>query len=51
MERPRLLELLERKRMWLILHRIDAWCVGLVDPLAPDEKPVLVDVFSWKPNS
>ena len=29
---------------------VDAWCIGLVDPVA-DESPVLVDHFSWRPNS
>jgi hypothetical protein len=28
---------------------IDAWCIGLVDPLDPGERPVLVDQFSWRP--
>lgn len=27
---------------------VDGWCIGLEDPLAPDEKPVLVDAFSWE---
>lgn len=27
---------------------IDGWCLGLVDPLAKDSQPVLVDQFSWK---
>ena len=26
---------------------IDAWCIGLVDPLRTGERPVLVDHFSW----
>jgi len=26
---------------------VDVWCIGLEDPLAPDEKPVLVDAFEW----
>ncbi|HVU04744.1 MAG TPA: hypothetical protein VHE30_23490 [Polyangiaceae bacterium] len=26
---------------------IDGWCLGLVDPLAKDEQPVVVDTFSW----
>jgi hypothetical protein len=29
--------------------RVDAWCLGLVDPLS-DEKPVLVDSFTWFPR-
>jgi hypothetical protein len=29
---------------------IDAFCIGLTDPLAPDAKPELVDVFSWRPR-
>jgi hypothetical protein len=29
---------------------IDAWCVGLVDPLGRDQKPVLVDSFVWRPT-
>lgn len=28
---------------------VDAWCLGLEDPLAPGERPVLVDAFSWRP--
>jgi hypothetical protein len=28
---------------------IDGWCLGLVDPLGKDQKPVLVDSFSWRP--
>jgi hypothetical protein len=28
---------------------IDAWCVGLADPLAADAQPELVDVFTWRP--
>jgi hypothetical protein len=28
---------------------IDGWCLGLVDPLGPDQQPVLVDAFSWRP--
>jgi hypothetical protein len=27
---------------------IDVWCLGLLDPLAPNEKPVLVDRFTWR---
>lgn len=26
---------------------VDGWCIGLTDPLAKDEKPVLVDQFTW----
>jgi hypothetical protein len=29
---------------------IDGYCVGLVDPLGKDQKPVLVDTFGWRPN-
>ncbi|MGZ3453921.1 MAG: hypothetical protein ACXVEF_30225 [Polyangiales bacterium] len=29
---------------------IDVWCLGLLDPLAPDAKPLLVDRFTWKPG-
>jgi hypothetical protein len=29
---------------------IDAWCIGLVDPLEPGEPPVLVDQFSFRPD-
>lgn len=28
---------------------IDLWCLGLLDPLADGEKPVLVDHFTWRP--
>lgn len=28
---------------------IDAWCLGLSDPLRAGELPVLVDTFRWKP--
>jgi hypothetical protein len=28
---------------------IDGWCIGLVDPLGKDQKPVLVDNFAWRP--
>jgi hypothetical protein len=28
---------------------VDAWCIGLVDPLDPGDPPVLVDQFSWRP--
>ena len=27
---------------------IDAWCIGLVSPLRPNEQPVLVDRFTWR---
>jgi hypothetical protein len=27
---------------------IDVWCLGLLDPLAPGEEPVLVDAFFWR---
>ena len=30
---------------------IDVWTIGLVDPLGADEKPVLVDHFSWRPDA
>jgi drug/metabolite transporter (DMT)-like permease len=29
---------------------IDAWVIGLVDPLDKDSKPELVDQFSWRPR-
>jgi hypothetical protein len=29
--------------------RVDAWVIGLVDPLAPGARPVLVDRWSWEP--
>lgn len=29
--------------------RVDAWVIGLLDPLAPETKPVLVDRWSWQP--
>lgn len=29
---------------------IDAWCIGLVDPLGRDQRPVLVDSFVWRPK-
>jgi hypothetical protein len=32
-------------------HGIDGWCVGLVDPLGKDQKPVLVDTFTWRPRA
>jgi hypothetical protein len=28
---------------------VDAWCLGLLDPLRDAEPPVLVDHFHWKP--
>jgi hypothetical protein len=30
---------------------LDVWCIGLVDPLAPDPTPVLVDAFTWEATS
>lgn len=27
---------------------LDLWCIGLVDPLAPNATPVLVDSFTWQ---
>ena len=30
--------------------RVDAWTIGLRDPLAQSEQPVLVDRWSWKPE-
>ncbi len=27
---------------------VDGWCIGLADPLGQDEKPVLVDQFTWQ---
>ena len=29
---------------------IDGYCIGLVDPLHPDERPRLVDRFAWRPS-
>ena len=29
---------------------IDAWCIGLENPLGKNEKPVLVDTFTWRPR-
>jgi hypothetical protein len=29
---------------------IDGYCLGLVDPLGKDQKPVLVDTFEWRPE-
>jgi hypothetical protein len=29
--------------------RVDAWVIGLADPLAPGARPVLVDQWSWEP--
>lgn len=29
--------------------RVDAWVIGLVDPLAPGATPVLVDQWTWEP--
>ena len=29
--------------------RVDAWVIGLVDPLAADARPALVDRWSWEP--
>jgi hypothetical protein len=29
---------------------VDGFCIGLVDPLHPDERPRLVDRFSWRPG-
>jgi hypothetical protein len=31
--------------------RVDAWVLGLEDPLAPGAKPVLVDRWSWQPRA
>jgi hypothetical protein len=28
---------------------IDGWCIGAADPLAPGQRPVLVDHFTWRP--
>jgi hypothetical protein len=28
-------------------ERIDAWCIGLENPLDSNERPVVVDAFSW----
>jgi hypothetical protein len=30
---------------------IDGYCIGLTDPLAPDAKPELIDVFTWRPGA
>jgi len=30
---------------------IDGFCIGLVDPLAKDAKPVLVDSWTWRPRA
>lgn len=29
---------------------IDAWCIGVADPLGANAQPVLVDQFSWRPS-
>jgi hypothetical protein len=29
---------------------VDGYCIGLVDPLAPGERPRLIDRFSWRPS-
>jgi len=29
---------------------VDFWCLGLTDPLAPNEKPELIDAGSFKPD-
>jgi hypothetical protein len=29
---------------------VDGWCIGLANPLAPGEKPVLVDTFTFRPG-
>jgi hypothetical protein len=29
---------------------VDGWCIGLADPLAAGEKPVLVDTFTFRPG-
>jgi hypothetical protein len=29
---------------------IDGWCIGVVDPLGENGKPVLVDQFKWRPR-
>ncbi len=29
---------------------VDVWVLGLIDPLAPDAEPVLVDSFIWRPD-
>ncbi|HEX9620452.1 MAG TPA: hypothetical protein VF989_09965 [Polyangiaceae bacterium] len=31
-------------------NRVDVWCIGLEDALAPAERPVLVDAFSFCPK-
>lgn len=30
---------------------VDVWAIGLEDPLAPAEKPVLVDSYTWTPTA
>jgi hypothetical protein len=30
---------------------VDGFCIGLVDPLHPDERPRLVDRFCWRPGA
>jgi hypothetical protein len=30
---------------------VDGYCIGLTDPLAPDAKPELIDVFTWRPGA
>lgn len=29
---------------------VDGWCVGLTNPVAESEQPVLVDTFRWRPE-
>jgi hypothetical protein len=30
---------------------IDGYCIGLTDPVAPNDEPRLVDVFHWRPET
>jgi len=30
---------------------IDAWCIGLANPLGKNERPVVVDQFTWRPQN
>jgi hypothetical protein len=36
-----------RLRVHAAQPRIDVWCIGMTDPLAPDAEPELVDQFSF----
>lgn len=39
-----------RMRVRADQNRVDLWCIGLEDTLAPTERPVLVDAFSFRPK-